>query len=213
MKKIISLILAVLMLGTTLCLADSDESRTVIGADLSESEISTVYKSFGIKRGDVKELTVTNSDEREYLEGLVDDSLIGALEHLNRFKGGIQHRELLSEHGGNSVTSVRLASARQKQSSLSVFFNGWLDAVGESLGIITLEAVNERLERCGKTAIVNRRSKSNIIRFFKISIKRIQIVLNTAKLSLTAAASQARLCAERIGKIFRHRIVCVFLFK
>jgi len=77
MKKIISLILAVLMLGTTLCLADSDESRTVIGADLSESEISTVYKSFGIKRGDVKELTVTNSDEREYLEGLVDDSLIG----------------------------------------------------------------------------------------------------------------------------------------
>lgn len=79
MKRIISVFLAVLMLcGCSVALADTESSsRTVIGADLSNSEIEQVYDIFGIDRGDVKELTVTNADEREYLEGLVSDSLIG----------------------------------------------------------------------------------------------------------------------------------------
>lgn len=79
MKKTLSLILAVLMLGSCLCFADSIEgSRVVIGADLNEAEIASVYDSFGIERNSVKELTVTNADEREYLEGTVDESLIGS---------------------------------------------------------------------------------------------------------------------------------------
>ena len=79
MKKTVSLILAFLMLGSCLSLADSiEDSRVVIGADLDEDEIACVYDSFGIERNEVKELIVTNSDEREYLEGLVDDSLIGS---------------------------------------------------------------------------------------------------------------------------------------
>ena len=78
MKRIISIILVFAMLGVSCCFADgNDNSRAVIGADLSESEIETVYKSFGIDRGDVKELSVTNENERHYLEGLVDDSVIG----------------------------------------------------------------------------------------------------------------------------------------
>ncbi|MDO4816290.1 MAG: DUF1002 domain-containing protein [Bacillota bacterium] len=79
MKRIISVLLAALLLcGCTAALADSESSsRAVIGADLSNSEIQQVYDIFGIDRGDVKELTVTNADEREYLEGLVSDSLIG----------------------------------------------------------------------------------------------------------------------------------------
>ena len=79
MKRIISVFLAVLMLcGCSVALADTESnSRAVIGADLSNSEIEQVYDIFGIDRGDVKELTVTNADEREYLEGLVSDSLIG----------------------------------------------------------------------------------------------------------------------------------------
>lgn len=78
MKRIIAMILVFAALAAPCCLAESSEnSRTVIGADLSEDEISTVYKSFGIDRGDIKELSVTNADERHYLEGLVDDSLIG----------------------------------------------------------------------------------------------------------------------------------------
>lgn len=78
MKKVISLILALMLLGSCFALADSNsDSRTVIGADLSSGEIDTVYDMFGVDRGDVKELTVTNADEREYLNGLVDEKLIG----------------------------------------------------------------------------------------------------------------------------------------
>ena len=46
----------------------------MIGADISSDEIAQVYKDFGIERGSVTELTVTNSEERTYLEGLVDES-------------------------------------------------------------------------------------------------------------------------------------------
>ena len=78
MKKVISLILALMLLGSCFALADGNsDSRTVIGADLSSGEIDTVYDMFGVDRGDVKELTVTNADEREYLNGLVDEKLIG----------------------------------------------------------------------------------------------------------------------------------------
>ena len=79
-KRIISAILAVLLLSS-LCTAfaaeDEHESRAVIGADLTDDQVNQVYKVFGVKRGDVKEMTITNSDEREYLEGYVDESLIG----------------------------------------------------------------------------------------------------------------------------------------
>ncbi len=79
MKKVISLILCVLMLGSCFAFADAVEgSRAVIGADLDADEIAYVYKQFGISQGDVKELTVTNAEEREYLSGLVDESLIGS---------------------------------------------------------------------------------------------------------------------------------------
>lgn len=78
MKKLISIVLAVMMLGSIVCFADSDsDSRVVIGADLSQAEIDTVYDYFDIDQGEVKELTVTNADERQYLEGVVDESLIG----------------------------------------------------------------------------------------------------------------------------------------
>lgn len=79
MKKFISIVLAVLMLGSIASFADSySDSRVVIAADLNQSEIDTVYKYFDINRGDVKELTVTNADERQYLEGVVSESLIGS---------------------------------------------------------------------------------------------------------------------------------------
>lgn len=78
MKKVISIILCVLMLGSCVVMADgTEDSRAVIGADLDADEVAYVYDKFGISQGDVKELTVTNAEEREYLDGLVDDSLIG----------------------------------------------------------------------------------------------------------------------------------------
>ena len=56
---------------------DAGETRTVIGADLTDDQIKTVYKTFGIERGSVKELTVTNQDERQYLSGVISDAQIG----------------------------------------------------------------------------------------------------------------------------------------
>lgn len=79
MKKILSILLACCMLaGAVPALAvDAGEARAVIGANLTEEQISAVYSNFGVKRGDVTELRVTNADERKYLEGYVEDSVIG----------------------------------------------------------------------------------------------------------------------------------------
>lgn len=54
------------------------EARVVLGADLSEQEILGIYEDFGISRGSVTELTVTNQEERTYLTGLVPDEKIGS---------------------------------------------------------------------------------------------------------------------------------------
>lgn len=80
MKKFLSFAL-ILALALTLVVpalaVDAGEARTVVGADLTQSQIDEVYKTFGIARGDVKELTVTNAEERDYLEGIVSESVIG----------------------------------------------------------------------------------------------------------------------------------------
>lgn len=79
MKKLISALVAVCLLaGAVPALAvDAGEARAVIGANLTDEQIADVYKNFGISRGDVTELRVTNADERKYLSGYVDDSVIG----------------------------------------------------------------------------------------------------------------------------------------
>lgn len=79
MKKIISVLLAVLMMASlgTAAFADSYNSCTSIGADLDEEQIENVYAAFGIDRGSIREIKVTNAEERQYLEGYVDGSMIG----------------------------------------------------------------------------------------------------------------------------------------
>ncbi len=77
-KKLISLVLSLLMLFSLSVPAFAeDDSLVVIGADLTEEQIRTVYKIFGIERGSVEELSVTNAEERRYLDGLVEESVIG----------------------------------------------------------------------------------------------------------------------------------------
>lgn len=80
MKKLLSLLLAVCMvfgLCVPVLAANTGEARAVIGANLSDDQIATVYGQFGLERGSVTELTVTNAEERDYLEGLVEESVIG----------------------------------------------------------------------------------------------------------------------------------------
>ncbi len=83
MKKFIAGMLAVavsfsLFLPAALAV-DSGEERVTMGADLTDRQREAVYQDFGIEEGAVKELTVTNDEERSYLEGLVPDGKIGSV--------------------------------------------------------------------------------------------------------------------------------------
>ena len=80
-KKILSLAMAVCMLlcmlpaGTTAM--EQGDARVTIGADLDAEERTKVYADFGIEPGDAIEITVTNADERAYLEGIAPEKKIG----------------------------------------------------------------------------------------------------------------------------------------
>ena len=63
--------------GTALADAPAGQARAVIAADLTEEQITQVYELFGVKRGSVTELAITNEEERQYLDDLVDEALIG----------------------------------------------------------------------------------------------------------------------------------------
>ena len=104
MKKIFSLLLALLLVAgmAVPAYADVNQSRAVIGADLDESQIDDVYGMFGIRRGDAIELKMTNAEERTYLEGYVDDSLIGTRSI------SCVYVELLPEGSGMSVTTSNI---------------------------------------------------------------------------------------------------------
>ena len=78
MKRFLCSFLVILLLAPIYTALAADNTRCVIGADLSEAEIAAVYESFGFARGEIDELTLTNSEERELLSGLVEDSVIGS---------------------------------------------------------------------------------------------------------------------------------------
>ena len=83
MKKILSAALAIVACFTlalpTALAVDEGEERVTMGADLTDTQREAVYEDFGIEEGAVKELTVTNKEERAYLEGLVPDGKIGSV--------------------------------------------------------------------------------------------------------------------------------------
>jgi len=79
MKRIISLLLAICLLAgmTTAFSLEKGLARTVIGKDITASQKTVVYKTFGINEGSVSELSITNAEERKSLSGLADSSIIG----------------------------------------------------------------------------------------------------------------------------------------
>ena len=79
------------------------ESRVVLGADLNEEQIKTVYKLFGLERGSVEELKVTNAEERKYLEGLVEESVIG------KYAISCVYVQLLGEGSGLSIETCNIS--------------------------------------------------------------------------------------------------------
>lgn len=108
MKKMISFILILTMVLSMGAVAYADtteeptQSRAAIGADLTEEQVAAVYNLFGVKRGDVVELKVTNAEEREYLEGYVDSAIIGTRSI------SCVYVELLGEGAGMDVTTSNI---------------------------------------------------------------------------------------------------------
>ncbi len=105
MKKGIAAVLAVLLLLSLGAAAYADEthqSRAVIGADLTQEQVEAVYNAFQVKRGSVIELTVTNQEERQYLEGYVDSAIIGTRSI------SCVYVELLQDGAGMDVTTSNI---------------------------------------------------------------------------------------------------------
>lgn len=105
MKRIFSAMLALILCLSALPAVHADgngNARAVVGANLTEELIGEVYGVFGISRGSVKELTVTNAEERSYLEGFVDDALIGTRSI------SCVYVELLPEGSGLDITTSNI---------------------------------------------------------------------------------------------------------
>ena len=104
MKKLITILLIIVMaVGMTVpAYAENIQSRAVIGADLTDDQIAAVYNAFGIRRGDAIELRVTNGEERQWLQGYVDESLIGTRSI------SCVYVELLPEGSGMDVTTSNI---------------------------------------------------------------------------------------------------------
>lgn len=104
MKRILSLILVlmlILSLGGT-AFADNTQSRAVIGADLTAEQVAQVYSAFGVQQRTVPQLLVTNAEERQYLEGYVDSSIIGSRSI------SCVYVELLGSGAGMNVTTSNI---------------------------------------------------------------------------------------------------------
>ena len=101
-KKIGLAIIAAIMsctLITAAVSADPSNSRTVIGADLNEEQIAKVYGYFGVARGSVTELSVTNDEERKYLSWIIPD------EQLGTYSISCVYIEMLDEDSGITVST------------------------------------------------------------------------------------------------------------
>ena len=80
MKKFLSAAMAAVILLSALCvnaLAASDKACAVVGADLTNFQTEGIYAEFGVRRGEVRELSISVEEEREYLRGTLSDDVIG----------------------------------------------------------------------------------------------------------------------------------------
>ncbi len=80
MKKIVATVLVLLMtltVGLPFVAADSDDSRVVLGANITEDEKKVILEYFGTTDGTVPILTLNNQEERAILSGKVPEGKIG----------------------------------------------------------------------------------------------------------------------------------------
>lgn len=125
MKKLLCLLLvlcSLFALSIPALAAQPGEARTVMGADLSQDQILTVYGQFGLTRGSVTELAVTNAEERDYLEGLVSEDVIGT-----RSISCVYIR-LLEEGNGLTVTTHNISWCTEDMYRSALMTAGIYDA-------------------------------------------------------------------------------------
>lgn len=72
----ISLLFNSLSVQPLTCKADACRVVT-LGADLSDEQRAKMFEFFNVKDSEVMVIEITNEDERKYLEGIVEDSIIG----------------------------------------------------------------------------------------------------------------------------------------
>ena len=94
----VCLMLALLADAVPARAADQGGVCTVIGADLTNAQTEEVYRTFGIARGSVQELSMTNAEEREWLRGYVEESVIGTASI------SCVYIQLLADGAGTDVT-------------------------------------------------------------------------------------------------------------
>ncbi len=79
-NNFISFVLAAVLLLGAGCgpvFADAEMRRVVIGADLTDDQVNAVYSVFGLVRGEIPELRLTNAEEHAALDGYVEEAVIG----------------------------------------------------------------------------------------------------------------------------------------
>ena len=152
--------------------ADAEMRRTVIGADLDDSQIETVYRSFGIERGTVPELRLTNAEERAALAGSLDEAVIGTraiscvyFELLPEGSGLLVRTENISfctaEMYRNALRTAGITDAKMivaapfsvsGTAAMAGVYKAYEDMTGESLNTDAKTAGNQELTVTGELA-------------------------------------------------------------
>lgn len=193
-NKIIAVILVLVMLVPAMAFAKEVQGeRVILGANLDDEQITKIYSDFGIERGSVKELKVTNAEERDYLEGLVPDGKIGKValscvyittegEGLSISTNNINW--CTSEMYVNALTTAGIRNAVVKVSApyevsgtaaLTGIYKAYEDITGEKLPELNKEVGTEELVTTGELAeLIGSEDATKIINELKKMIAEIK---------------------------------------
>lgn len=78
-KKLLKMTVAAFCLSCLVSItAFADSSKVVtLGANLSQEQKDTMFKYFGVEKNAVEVIEVNNTEERQYLEGIASEEVIG----------------------------------------------------------------------------------------------------------------------------------------
>lgn len=172
--RIISIVLVLTMLVVSVpsiaFAKDVEGERVTLGANLDESQIAKIYDDFGIERGSVKELKVTNDEERDYLEGLVPDRKIGKValsciyiktegeglsistNNINWCTSQMYVNALTTAGIRNAVVKVSAPYEVSGTAALTGIYKAYEDITGEKLPELNKEVGTEELVTTGQLA-------------------------------------------------------------